>query len=295
MPKAVLDDGVGIEYDDFGSGIPIVWCHEFSGDKDSWLPQVHYFARSHRVITFNARGYPPSDVPAGLAAYSQERAADDVAGLLRHLGIDTAYVGGLSMGGETTLQFGLSHPEMARGLIIGAAGAGTFTQEATLKGILARADQTEAHPEKLAELYGNSPGRAPLRRKDPLAAATFEAALAGHSAEGAVKVLRGIIARRPVVFEIPERLRAMDVPSLILVGDEDDPCIESSVFMKRHIPRSGLVMFPQSGHSLNLEDPALFNQTVLSFINEVEAGRWPRRAATKIFQGRVVADSGATR
>ena len=76
MPYAEADDG-RLYYEDTGSGTPIVFVHEFAGDLRSWEPQVRALARRHRCITFNARGYPPSDVPDDPKAYSQMVAADD--------------------------------------------------------------------------------------------------------------------------------------------------------------------------------------------------------------------------
>ena len=91
--------------------------------------------------------------------------------------------------------------------------------------------------------------------------------------------LRGIQGGRPSSFELGEKLRTLDVPVLIMVGDEDDPCLEPSVFMKRCIPRSGLAVFPRTGHTINLEDPGFFNQTVMGFLKAVEADNWAKRAA----------------
>ena len=107
MPYAVADDGVKLYYEETGSGLPLVFVHEFAGDHRSWEPQVRCFARRYRCIGFNARGYPPSDVPEDVARYSQARARDDVAAVLSHLGIDRAHVVGLSMGGFAVLHFGL--------------------------------------------------------------------------------------------------------------------------------------------------------------------------------------------
>ena len=105
MPR-IKANGVELEYAEAGEGFPLVWCHEFGGSMESWEPQVHFFSRRYRVIIYNARGYPPSDVPKEEAAYSQDIAVDDLHQLLRGLGIEQAYVGGLSMGGSLALHFG---------------------------------------------------------------------------------------------------------------------------------------------------------------------------------------------
>ena len=142
MPRVSLD-GVGIEYREAGSGFPLLWAHEFAGSMESWEPQVRFFSRRYRVITYNARGYPPSDVPDEPDAYSQDRAVEDLYQLLRHLGIEQAYVGGLSMGGGTTVHFGLRHPEMARALIVANTGSGSANPEQFARGCEERAARLE--------------------------------------------------------------------------------------------------------------------------------------------------------
>src|SRR5260370_796795 len=121
MPKAGVG-GVSLYYEEVGQGTPLVFVHEFAGDCWSWRPQVQFFSRRYRTIAFNARGYPPSDVPLDVKAYSQQQAADDIKGVLDHLGIRQAHVCGLSMGGYATLHFGLSYPERALSLVVAGAG-----------------------------------------------------------------------------------------------------------------------------------------------------------------------------
>src|SRR5260370_18309078 len=103
MPQARTDDGIRLHYEETGAGIPVIFVHEFAGDARSWEPQLRHFGQRYRCIAFNARGYPPSDVPESPAAYAQARAADDIASGLHHLRIAPAHVAGLSMGGLPTL------------------------------------------------------------------------------------------------------------------------------------------------------------------------------------------------
>ena len=110
MPTLTTDDGTSLYYEDTGTGTPVVFVHEFAGDSRSWEPQVRYLSRRYRCVTYCARGYPPSDVPDDSAAYSQDRARDDVLAVLDALAIERAHVVGLSMGGFATLHFGLAHP-----------------------------------------------------------------------------------------------------------------------------------------------------------------------------------------
>ena len=128
MPHARVG-GVSLFYEEAGQGLPLLFVHEFAGDHRSWEPQVRFFSRRYRAIAYNARGYPPSDVPKDVAAYSQERAADDILGVLDHLGIAKAHVCGLSMGGYATLHFGLRHPGRALSLVVAGAGYGSVAAE----------------------------------------------------------------------------------------------------------------------------------------------------------------------
>ena len=270
-------NGVNLYYEEHGSGYPLVWSHEFAGDYRSWRPQVQFFSRRYRVITYNARGYPPSDVPQSLDDYTQKNSVDDLRGLLVHLNIERAHIGGLSMGGNVALNFGLTYPEMARSLIVAGTGAGSTDPEPFRRNVTARADRMRAGGMEAMEDYLNSGTRVQLLRKDPLGYEEFRRGFLEHSPIGSALTFAGVQGRRPPIFDLEERMRALDVPTLIMTGDEDEPCIETSVFMKRCIPKSGLVVTPQAGHAINLEDPDLFNRTVLDFLTAVEQGVWATR------------------
>jgi pimeloyl-ACP methyl ester carboxylesterase len=194
------------------------------------------------------------------------------------LGIEQAYIGGLSMGGSVTVSFGIAHPERCRALIVASAGSGTTDRENLLASWqeLSELMLTEGM-EKFAEGYASGPERVQFRRKDPVGWEKFRAGLAAHSARGSAYTFRGVQMKRPTIYELESELRQIDAPALVLVGDEDEPCLEPGLFMKHAMPRSGLAIFPQSGHTINLEEPALFNQTILDFLTAVEADRWPRR------------------
>ncbi len=274
MPVALVN-GVNLYYEVTGKGFPLVWSHEFAGDFKSWDPQVKFFSRRYQVITYNARGYLPSEVPTESTAYSQEHAIEDLYQLLQHLDIQQAYVGGLSMGGNVALNFGITHPDMAKALIIAAAGSGTTNREHFESRMedLARRLETE-NMKAAAERYVCEPNRVQLPRKDPKSGQEFYEGFVAHSAIGAAFTVRGVMLKRPTIFALESKLQQLTVPALIMVGDEDTNCIEPALFMKRNIPRSGLIVFPKAGHAINLEEPALFNRTVLDFLTLVEAGRW---------------------
>ena len=113
MPTIVTDDGVRLHAEEAGQGEPLLFIHEFADDHCSWEPQVRYFSAAYRCITYAARGYPPSDVPADPGAYSQARAVADAVAVLDGLGVARAHAVGLSMGGFTALHLVLAHPDPA--------------------------------------------------------------------------------------------------------------------------------------------------------------------------------------
>jgi pimeloyl-ACP methyl ester carboxylesterase len=280
MPTVRVDDGVGLYYEEAGEGIPLVFVHEFAGEAASWGLQVSCFARRYRTIAFNARGYPPSDVPAEVSAYSQERAADDIRGVLDGLGIRQAHVCGLSMGGYATLHFGLRYPARALSLVVAGAGYGSvaadrerFRQDSALTAQRLEGEGMKA----VAEFYAQGPTRVQFMDKDARGWREFAERLAAGSARGHALTLRGVQMNRPSVYELGDRLEKLDVPTLIMTGDEDEPCLEPALYMKRKIPTAGLVVLPKSGHTINLEEPETFNRAVLDFLTAVDAGRWPRR------------------
>lgn len=278
MPIQQSVKGVKLYYEVTGDGFPIVFNHEFGGDYRSWEVQVRFFARRYQAITYNNRGYPPSEVPTDPEAYSEDIGTEDLYQLLRQLNISKAHVLGLSMGGNLTLNFGFAHPEMCASLVVAGCGSGSKNREQYEKITLARAELIEREGMKAcAQLYSLGPTRIQFRRKDPRGWQEFGEQFAGHSAMGSALTLRGVQLRRCLIFTLETRLKQLQVPTLLLVGDEDEECIEPTIFMKRNIPRSGLMIFPQSGHTLNLEEPFLFNHVVFEFLTAVEAGKWAER------------------
>src|SRR5262249_54900721 len=236
MPHLTTDDGVKLYYEEVGSGIPIVFVHEFAGDVRSWEPQMHYFGRLYRCIAFNARCYPPSEVPESVDKYSQDRARDDIRAVLDALKIDKAHIVGLSMGGFATVHFGMTYHDRARSLVIGGCGYGAEPDKrAQFKGEAeASAKQFETNGmEKQAEVYGHGPTRVQYQNKDPRGFAEFLQQLSEHSVEGAVGTLRGVQAQRPSLYDLVEKMKAITAPALVITGDEDWPCLEPGVLMKR--------------------------------------------------------------
>ena len=255
-----------------------MFAHEFAGDITSWEPQVSFFARRYRVITYCHRGYLPSGVPDDPDAYSQDRLVADIRELLLNLGVEQAYIAGLSMGAATALSFAIDHPDMCRALVVASTGTGSTDRDTHLEAWRESVIRLQSEGiAGFADEYASGPTRVQLRRKDPVGWEKFRSGLAGHSAQGSALIMQGIQLKRPTVYQLEEQMRRLDVPTLLMVGDEDDPCIEPMLFMKRCIARSGLAMFPQSGHAINLEEPDLFNRAVLDFLTAVESGAWALR------------------
>lgn len=272
-------NGMEMYYEETGRGIPLLFVHEFGGDWRSWEAQMRFFSSRFRAITFSARGYLPSHIPESPESYSQDLHILDLKGLLDALQIETAHICGLSMGSYTTLLFGMKFPNRVRSLTIAGSGYGsgksredfhkrsTDLAEKMLKGGM----------QAVSESYSHGPTRVQLKNKNPRAWEEFRRQFEEHSPHGSAYTLLGVQKQRPSVTDLGDGLRKVTSPILILLGDEDEPGLEGSLFMKRNIPRAGLEIFPRSGHALNLEEPERFNRSLLDFITLVEAGRWEER------------------
>ncbi len=282
MPKAAVN-GVELHYEVVGEGPPVVFCHEFAGDYRAWAPQVRAFARLYQCVTYSHRGFPPSSVPDDPGSYSQDLLIDDLRGLLDHLGIERAHLVGFSMGGNVVLNFALRDPQRCHGIVVAGTGSGTTNRERFLSDIERTVQLLRTQGiAGFAETYSHGPTRVQFLRKDPDGWAVFRRHLEDHSAIGQALIMQGVMGPRPTIFALEEQLQQLTVPTLVMTGDEDEPCLEPALFMKRKIRSSGLVIVPQSGHTINLEEPALFNRAVLDFFRLVEAGRWATRAAIDV-------------
>ncbi len=277
MPQIKAGDGVKIHFEECGSGTPVVFVHEFAGDIRSWEPQLAHFSRRYRCVAYNARGYPPSDVPESFEQYSQEHARDDIVAVMDALGILRAYVVGLSMGGFAALHFAIKYSSRALGLVVAGCGYGAVPSQKEEFQRDARANaklMLEEGMAKAATTYGHRPTRLQLKAKDPRGFELFLRRFSEHSALGSANTMLGYQARRPSLYDLKAEMAKISAPLLVVAGDEDDATLEPGLLMKRTIPHAGLVVFPRSGHALNLEEPELFNRVVEDFFHQVEAGRW---------------------
>jgi pimeloyl-ACP methyl ester carboxylesterase len=273
-------DGAKLYYEQAGSGTAIVFVHEFSGDLWSWEKQIQHFSRRYRCVAFNARGYPPSDVPAALSRYSPRHAVDDISAVMGHLGIGKAHIMGCSMGSRSTLDFGLAYPRKALSLsMIGlGSGADPREQKAFLRQIEARAMLYEQGglTTVLKELRQAS-NRVRLKRKNPRAFTNFCRRFMQHSAQGCANITRRVQGRRPSLFSLERALRALKVPAHLIVGDEDPGALSSSLFVKQICPAARLSVVADTGHLVNLEEPDMLHRMTEDFYALVESGQWRMR------------------
>jgi pimeloyl-ACP methyl ester carboxylesterase len=281
MTIATTDDGVELHYEVIGSGTPIVFIHEFAGTRESWEAQVRHFSRWYQCITFNARGYPPSQVPPDVSSYSQQRAVQDVIAVLDHAGISRAHVVGHSMGGFAALHLGLSNPERVRSLCIAGVGYGAEPEK---QDVFRKETQNTARMlleqgiEAFAMKYSRGPTRLSFERNDPRGYAQFQRTLAAQSALGLANTQLGVQYHRPSLYALKEQMARLALPVLILAGDEDTPCLAPGFMMKATIPSAVLGVIPNCGHTINLEVPDEFNRIVGAFICQADSGRWPVRS-----------------
>ena len=280
MPAIVTDDEVTLHTEETGAGEPLLFIHEFAGDHRSWEPQVRYFSGAYRCVTYAARGYPPSGVPTDPAAYSQARAVADAIAVLDGLGIARAHVVGLSMGAFTALHLALGHPDRVGSAVVAGAGYGAQPERADAfrtESMLTAAAFAAEGAAKVAERYAVGPARVQFQNKNPRGWAEFAAALAEHSSLGSALTMRGVQAARPSLYDLTDELAKVRTPVLVLVGDEDEGCLEPALMLKRTIPTAGLAVLPRTGHTANLEEPDVFNQAVDRFLTTLARGAWRER------------------
>ena len=272
-------NGVSLHVEETGSGESIIFVHEFGGDTRSWQPQVEQLSQHYRCVVYNARGYPPSDVPEDETLYGQQLSTADLKGVLDALDIEQAFVVGLSMGAYTGLMLTMQHPERVRALVFASGGSGAYP--ATRTQFLA---DTHAVAEKMLQAnsvdasgISSGPSRVQLQNKNQTVWEQFAAHLSEHSALGSAYTLRHVQAERPSLYDLAAELRAVTTPTLLVVGDEDESCLDVNLHLKRTMPYAGLSIFPKSGHLLNLEEPERFNVLIDEFFQTVKAGQWSRR------------------
>lgn len=287
MPH-VSSNGVRLYYEEAGKGTALVFVHEFSGDLRTWEAQMRFFSRRYRCIAFNARGYPPSEVPRSPSKYSYTAAVDDIANVMRHLAVGKAHIIGCSMGAYATLHFGLRYPRRARSLTAIGAGAGSDPaahRQFILASLATAREFEEQGLGPAMKRYRSAPNRIQLETKDPRGFREFFTRFAEHSPLGHANTLRGVQMRRPPLFGFERRFARMTVPTHLVVGDEDESAIGSGLVIKRACPAARMTMAPATGHLVNVEEPEFFNRITADFLALVDGGRWRPRDPRSLPKG----------
>jgi pimeloyl-ACP methyl ester carboxylesterase len=271
MPEVQVNN-IQLYYETSGEGIPIIFVHEFAGDCSSWEVQMRFFSRRYRVVAYNARGYPPSSVPEDPSSYSQDFAVTDLTGIIDALGLAPCHVIGLSMGAYAALHLGLHNPKIVRSIVL--AGCGYGSDPETRKSFqldsqqIANLIETDGI-EEFVKTYSTGPTRIQLKKKNQREYEKFKRNLLTRSPKGLANTLRGVQAARPSIYDL-DGLDTMKLPILILAGDEDWPCLNPNLFLKKKIQTAAMSILPNSGHTLNLEEPELFNKLVQDFLINVD-------------------------
>ena len=279
MPHISARDGTRLYYEEAGKGSPVIFVHEYAGDFGTWEPQMRHFSRSHRCVTYSQRGYPPSDVPEDGAKYGQDIARDDVIAVLDALKIAKAHVVGHSMGAATALHVGIHYAKRCLSVTAAGCGYGSSADPAVVEASRAASRETgkmfsTESMEVAGTRYADGPTRQAQKNKDPRGYAEFVKMLTEHSALGHAMTMLNLQAKRPTLWDMEVDLKKFAPPLLVLVGDEDDWCLDASVFLKRTVPTAGLMVIPRSGHTITSEEPAKFNAALAEFIAASEAGCW---------------------
>jgi pimeloyl-ACP methyl ester carboxylesterase len=269
--------GAKLYVEESGYGYPIIFIHELASDIRGWETQLRHFSRGYRCIAYNARGYPPSDVPEDAALYGWKFAVDDIAAVMRGLKIERAHLVGVSMGGYAALQFGLRYSGKVSAIVAASVGSGSHPsqRDAWLRetSVLARIFIDHGMV-SMAERMARGPARIQLKYKDRKSWREFVVRLRQHSPQGMSNTMAHCQALRPSLHDLRDQLSDMAVPVLLAVGDEDARCLETNLMLKSALPNAGLWICPNTGHAINLEEPAAFNAQVESFLGAVECGSW---------------------
>ena len=269
----VVSGGVRLHYEACGEGPAIVFAHESAADARQWAGQVAALSPRYRCITYDARGYPPSDVPLDGAAYGHEPAWRDLAAVVERVAGGPAHVVGLSMGAYAGLMLGLERPDLVRSLCLAGGGTGsTRGPNAGLRAAMARlADLYEAEGSEAGALaIAASSTRAGFKARNPAGWQAWFDDLRTHSPQGMARTFRHYQGDRPSLYDFEDMLGRLDRPTLLVVGDEDGGCLEVNLFLRRIIAGAALCVVPHSGHAVNLEQPLFFNRLLEDFIAGVE-------------------------
>lgn len=264
MPHAIAEDGTRLWFESTGQGPALLMAHELGSDGRQWQGQVEALSGRFRCIVPNARGYPPSAVPEDDDAYLWDRFASDLGAVLDAAGEAQAMIMGWSMGAYAALQFARLNPHRVRGLVLVGIGSGSPSADMAPWRLQMR-DMAHAwteDPRRAARMLAEAPNRQALRRLNGAAFDAWLRDLEGHSREGMARTCRNYQGRRPSLTDFEAELARLEVPTLIVCGDEDAPCLETSRWLARTLPRVRLWEPKGLGHAPNLEAPEMFNREI---------------------------------
>ena len=267
MPKAQINS-IEINYRESGEGFPLLLIHGFTGNLRNWALQVPVLTRGFRMVSIDQRGHGHSEKPTRGEDYSLELMAEDAYGLLQHLGIDGCYLIGHSMGGMVAQHFALAHPEQVRALVLVDTAAEVtekmHTQEGARLVEIARDQGMEAVFEE--QLCINP--MADQIRGQPQFLGLWRQQFLLTSREAYIYCARAVARREPLL----DKLHAIEVPTLIICGENDDPFMEASRRMHERIPGSELMIIAGAGHTPQIEKAPAFNRVLSEFLSRVHEG-----------------------
>lgn len=277
MPTISASDGTSLYFEETGSGEPVLFIHEFAGNHRTWGAQMDALGQSRRCIAYSARGYPPSDVPDSDDAYGQKIAVADAISVLDALDVARAHIVGHSMGAYTALHVGIEHFDRCLSVAALGCGWGSHPDEReTARGLcedIAAMFRNEPILEAAAK-YARFPMRHTFEAKDPGRFAAFEEILGGLSPKGAALTMLNVQRDRPTLWDMEADLKSFTPPLLVLVGDEDHPCLDGSLFLKRTAPTAALQVIPRAGHTITMEEPAIVNAALEDLFTAATGGTW---------------------
>jgi len=275
MPACKSGD-ITINYEVYGRGFPLVLSHGFTANLDIWAPQINAFSAKYQVIVYDARGHGLSTAPAGEKNYSLENLVDDLANLIKHLDIQKAYVGGLSMGGAIALGYIAKYPEKVKALLISDIDGGFQTHDTKTEEFMSKMWQENeiiATKWGMAELgrhrIANRTAPRPVLQNQELQE-KFLRRMAMMSTNGYI----GIGKVLPLKAEwLRNVAKDISVPTLIMVGGDDEVIKPGVKILHKHIAGSRYVEIKGSVHGTAEWYPDIFNSTVLNFLEDVESVR----------------------
>ena len=268
MPLAQLQN-IRLYYEEHGYGPPLILAHGHACGVRSWDPQLRGLTDQYRVIVYDARGHGLSEAPDEMTAYSQLHMVEDLYGLMDHLRLVTAAVGGLSMGGSVVLNFAFVHPERVSALILADTGAGSDDNARLVVRSLQGAEVLDnGGIEAYADWAVTHPAFTRFASKGPEEERFIRSCLMTNRAHGIALSTRGVQAKRPSIYALEPQLRGLHVPVLLIVGEYDEACVPVHAFMARCIPNAAHRVLPGAGHLTNLEAPEAFNSLVAEFLDE---------------------------